>query len=526
MPKDMKSKTKVVSAEEDDKISSAILGVYEGECADANITNLNGLDITREVWENVFNSDEYKNAIEHRWYLGFLGHPEGEAADCQDFRRACIVMTEGHIDDSGKVYGKFDLIDTPVGRIVKTFQDAGVTFGISVRGAGDIINNSVDPDTFVFRGFDLVTFPAFPESIPTFTAVAASTDAEQRKKYQKICASVKENMKDLDSVSSINTIQSCFAPQSDMYQELEERKTEILNEEVQPVTTVDTAPLAEPGSAELVCESEECETVDPRVDALTKLYLETKLQLDTLSTAHKGLEAMYDELVRDNARRVDSIERICTSQMKSLNSKIEADQQSYTNMVNRMNSRLSNRKKQLIEANTSLTSARASVSDLEEENDNLKKALRAATETISNLKSENLEYNMKIKANQDSIDQKDSIIASLRSKLNETVSQNAQAKNDASNRDETVEALKSKVEASSALIKEYQDAYSGLYAHALGVRLPQFRVTASTDVKSLQKMIRSSTSISVKPSILEPTQIIDAEDINLDDEDSDDLITL
>ena len=48
---------------------------------------------------------------------------------------------------------QFDLIDTPVGRIVKTFQDAGVTFGISVRGAGDIINNSVDPDTFVFIVF-------------------------------------------------------------------------------------------------------------------------------------------------------------------------------------------------------------------------------------------------------------------------------------------------------------------------------------------------------------------------------------
>ena len=40
--------------------NSAILGYYEGECADSNITNLNGIDITREVWENVFASDEYK----------------------------------------------------------------------------------------------------------------------------------------------------------------------------------------------------------------------------------------------------------------------------------------------------------------------------------------------------------------------------------------------------------------------------------------------------------------------------------
>lgn len=525
MPKDMKLKTRVVSNEDDEKVSSAILGVYEGECADANITNLNGLDITREVWENVFNSEEYKNAIEHRWYLGFLGHPEGEAADCQDFRRACIIMTEGHIDDNGKVYGKFDLIDTPVGRIVKTFQDAGVIFGISVRGAGDIINNSVDPDTFVFRGFDLVTFPAFPRSIPTFTAVAASTDAEQRKKYQKICASVQENMKDLDSISSINTIQSCFAPQSDMYQELEERKVEIMNAGDQPATTVDTAPLAEPGSVELVCESEGCETVDPRVEAMTQLYLETKLQLDTLSSAYKELEGMYDALVKDNARRVNSIERICNSQMKDLNDRIEASQNEYTSMLNRMNSRLANRKKQLVKATTSLTSAQGSVSELKEENEHLKQALRDATESVSNLKSENLEYIMKIRASKDSIAAKDSTISSLKSKLDETVRKTAQSKQDASNCDEVVDRLKAKVEASEALIKQYQDAYSGLYAHALGIRLPQFRVTASTDVSSLQKLIRSSTAITVKPEILEPTQDADI-DIDLDEYDEDELVTL
>ena len=169
-------------------VKSSILGTYDGECADAAITNKNGLDITREVWETVFASEDYRQAIDLGWYLGFLGHPEDP--NCMEFEHACIVMTEGHIDEKGKVFGKFNLIDTPVGRIVKAFQDAGVIFGISVRGAGDIIDNSVDPDSFVFRGFDLVTFPAFPESIPTFTAVAASTDAETRKKYQKVCAAV------------------------------------------------------------------------------------------------------------------------------------------------------------------------------------------------------------------------------------------------------------------------------------------------------------------------------------------------
>lgn len=533
MPKNMKSKVPVKSADVEGVSSTAILGTYEGECADSNITNLNGLDITREVWENVFNSDEYKNAIEKGWYIGFLGHPEGESADFQDYRRACIVMTEGHINDNGKVYGKFNLIDTPVGRIVKSFQDAGVIFGISVRGAGDIIQHSVDPETFIFRGFDLVTFPAFPESIPKF--VAASTDADKRKKYQAICASVKANMQGLDTIESITAIQSCFAPQSDMYQELETRKAEILNDDSK---IIQSDPLPEPGSVELV--GEVCETNDPRIDSLTKLYLETKEQLDALKLAYQDQCAMYDTLVKDGSRRLNSIERICTSQIRSLDKKIEEDQISYRRSLEKINASTARRKQKLIEANTSLSSAnrkisnlkselksvRASVSDLTEENESLKSALRTEINSSFEVKSENLEYNTKIKANEAIIDKKDAIIASLKSKLDETVNKNSQAKKDASNLDEQVESLQSKLSASEAIIKEYQDAYSTLYAHAIGVRLPPIRVTASTDVNSLQKIIRSSTSIAVKPSVLEPTQILDESDINIDNYDEDELVTL
>ena len=93
-----------------------------------------------------------KHFIELGHYIGFLGHPEDPG--CQEFKDACIVMKEGHVDPDGQVYGKFDLVNTPVGRIVKALIDAGVQFGISVRGAGDVASDGyVDPDTFIFRGF-------------------------------------------------------------------------------------------------------------------------------------------------------------------------------------------------------------------------------------------------------------------------------------------------------------------------------------------------------------------------------------
>ena len=133
--------SKIFTSEPLPPTTGNVLGVFEGECADANITNNNGLDITVPVWQEVFDSDIFKQGIENGWYIGFLGHPEDPG--CMDFRHGCIIMIEGYIDEDGKVYGKFNLIDTPVGRIVKSLIDAGVKFGISVRGAGDIENNSV-----------------------------------------------------------------------------------------------------------------------------------------------------------------------------------------------------------------------------------------------------------------------------------------------------------------------------------------------------------------------------------------------
>ena len=286
-------------------MKGTIIGTYEGLCADANITNLNGLDITREVWENVFASDEYKTAIERGHYIGFLGHPEDPA--CQDFEHACIVMTEGHIDDDGKVYGSFNLIDTPVGRIVKSFQDAGVTFGISVRGAGDIIDNSVDPDTFVFRGFDLVAFPAYPDAIPEFTPIAASSDVDKQKKYKKVCAAVKANINDIDSISTLNAMQSCVAAQSIPYKEIEMRKAEL-----QPVDDA---------------------IVSRQLDAMTNMYLQAAAEI-------KRQKRVTSDAVRSFNRRTRRIKEIMASQMKALQSQLDNESEAHRADVDRMKTRV------------------------------------------------------------------------------------------------------------------------------------------------------------------------------------------
>lgn len=523
-----KNKSKVESAENQTAVkNTAVLGHYEGECADSNITNLNGLDITREVWETVFASDEYKKALANRWYIGYLGHPEDDP-DCQDFRKACIVMTEGHIEDNGKVYGKFDLIDTPVGRIVKAFQDAGVIFGISVRGAGDIIQNSVDPDTFIFRGFDLVTFPAFPESIPKF--IAASSDPSQRQKYQAVSAAVKTNLDSLDTVASIETVQACFAKQSDEYKMLEEKKQSIESSETSDVSVVEKIPE---DKVEILTEDED--SIDPRVDSMTRLYLDEKSKNLDLIKENRSLRKTIDTIMADNARRMASVERICSSQINDLNRTLETVEaslkketskrtriQGSVDMKDRKIKQLTSRVRDL---EGQLSKVQASLDASSEAAGSLRKDCRDLSKQLSSVQEENLKYIAKVEAADSQLESKDAIISAMKVELAETVSKHDKELRE-SNRDDEVKALKSRIEAAESLISDYQDAYINMYANALGVHLPKMSITASTSVASLTRMIRSSASIPMKPDFLEPTQGVDSSDFEVTEFEDEDLVTL
>lgn len=456
------TKKKIFSDIESTPSKNHIIGHFEGECADSNITNLNGLDITKPVWENVFASEEFEKGIDMGWYLGFLGHPDD--VNCMDFRNACIVMTEGHIDDNGKVYGKFNLIDTPVGRTVKTFIDAGVTFGISVRGAGDIVNNSVDPDTFVFRGFDLVSFPAFPESIPTFTAIAASSDVESQKKYKAICAAVKENLPNIDSCEAIDILQCQFAEQSDEYRALEDRKREIkgCNSNEKEVAK---------------CNDADLDITKDKVESMTKLYLE---QVEANKQLKKENEVLANKLASSEIearRKISSISRITADQIISATDAKDAAEK---------------RCKQLVAASIRMK------------------------ETISQERSNNLKYLQKISESKNIVDSKDSLISSLQTRLNETVTASANTERRTSNLDEQLKKAKAEIVACKKMLKEYQDAYAELYSQAIGADLEKVKVTASTNVSSLRSSITSS--ISRKPSSITEPEEVDVDDCYFDDE--------
>ena len=441
----------------------AILGHYEGEALDTNITNLNGMDISREVIENVLASDEYERAIQNRWYTAMLGHPDDPMS--QEMANTAAVLTDMWIEDNGKVYAKLDLLNTPVGRIVKTMQEAGVVFGISIRGAGDVVGGVVDPDTFMFRGFDLVAFPAYPDSVPTFTAVAASTDPEQRMKYKKICAAVADNIDEITSCEAIDVLQAQFAPNSKEYKAFDERKKMIKSEKTLNIN-------------------------EQKVEAMTDMYLDSQAVVASQAKEIDKLKAEVHSAKYANKRKTSAIERITASQMSDIQASLDR-----------------------------VTASR----------DTMRKRVSELSKKLETANRDNLIYKQKIEAaetrHKESLKQKDSIIASLKSEMRKTVtaSQNqSKATSDLGAENRKLRQRIGELEAVEANLQAYQEAYANIYAHALGVTIENMQVVNATTVEEMQDMIAGATNTAN----IVPSMTIDDMYIADDDVDDNNLITL
>ena len=463
----MAKKATVVSMQE--AKTSSILGTFTGKCCDAAVFNNNSMKLNRELFENLLNSDEYKDAVAHGYYIGFLGHPEDPG--CQDFKDACIVLKSMELKENDEIYGTFDLIDTPVGRIVKSFIDAGVEWGISIRGAGDVDSEgNVDPETFVFRGFDLVAFPAYNDAVPEFKQIAASKNLDDQVKYKRVCAAIEKNLEGVESVTSIEAMQKQFNPDSEQYKKLEARKEDIGVAE-------DNIPEEEESCPECTDEDKE-EVMGKKIKCMTDMYL------DQMSS-NKKLKSLLSNTQIQYRRKLKTIERITASQEKLMQSKIDEVKKS---------------NKTLVTANKQLSSE---LQDVRAENSEI-------TEELKTARKNNLIYKQKIESSTSAIKAKDTEIAKLRSELNKTVVASTNATKQASNRGEQIkdlnakitaseqelDSLKDRVEAMEELLAEYQQAYANIYANAVGIRASGLQVTASTSVSDLENMIQGATNTS------------------------------
>lgn len=505
----MAKKATVVAMQESKPTS--VLGTFTGKCCDAAVFNNNDMKLNRELFEHLLASDEYKDAIEHGYYIGFLGHPEDPG--CQDFKDACIVMTSMEITDDDEIYGTFDLIDTPVGRIVKSFIDAGVQWGISIRGAGDVdAEGNVDPDTFVFRGFDLVAFPAYADAVPEFQQIAASKNLDDQVKFKRVCAAIEKNIQDVNDIHTIEAMQEQFKEGSEQYKKLEAKKAEI---GVADQNIPDDDDKKDEECPECTDEDKE-EVMGKKIKAMTELYLAEKEENAKLKAKLSSAQTILSDTRAQSRRKIRTLKRITASQQDLIQSKLDD--------VNASNAKLISANKKL---NKELTDIKASNSEI--------------SEKLKSANKNNLIYKQKIESSSSDIEAKDAQIAELQLELDKTVVASTNATREASNRGEQIDGLKAKITASKQalssekdranaledMLAEYQQAYANIYANAIGISVSGLQVTASTSVNDLENLIQGATNtanIGARPSyeedILLPTEVD-----NLDD-DSGDLAVL
>jgi len=157
-----------------------ILAVVEGTFFVADKPSRNGRIYPRRLWENVISSSEFKRLLNNRLLFGTVGHAEEQLDDLIREGKISHVVTDINILPDGRGVGRAEILDTPVGRVLKTLFESGSKLSVSSKAYGDYEGQTsegywrVSPESFVLERFDFVVDPGFLEAQPTVKEVYES----------------------------------------------------------------------------------------------------------------------------------------------------------------------------------------------------------------------------------------------------------------------------------------------------------------------------------------------------------------
>ena len=136
--------------------------VIEGVFAQADKKNRNGRVYPKPIMENAVNK-YVKEQVSKKRAVGELNHPEGPTVNLD---KVSHLITDLKFEGND-VVGKAQILETPMGKIVKGLLDGGVQLGVSTRGMGSLVNQNgamVVKDDFILSTVDIVQDPSAPEA--------------------------------------------------------------------------------------------------------------------------------------------------------------------------------------------------------------------------------------------------------------------------------------------------------------------------------------------------------------------------
>lgn len=153
---DQNIETVITEAKDGKPKSYAIEGVF----AQAEQKNRNGRIYPRPIMESAV--DKYvTEQVTQKRSVGELNHPEGPTVNLDKVSHL-ITQLEWKGND---VVGKAQILDTPMGQIVKGLLEGGVQLGVSTRGMGSLESKggaNYVRDDFILNTVDIVQDPSAP----------------------------------------------------------------------------------------------------------------------------------------------------------------------------------------------------------------------------------------------------------------------------------------------------------------------------------------------------------------------------
>ena len=134
--------------------------VIEGVFAQAEQKNRNGRIYPKAIMEKAVNK-YVTDQVNKKRAVGELNHPEGPTVNLD---KVSHLITDLKFEGNN-VMGKAQILDTPMGQIVKGLLEGGVQLGVSTRGMGSLENRNgvmYVKDDFILNTVDIVQDPSAP----------------------------------------------------------------------------------------------------------------------------------------------------------------------------------------------------------------------------------------------------------------------------------------------------------------------------------------------------------------------------
>ena len=455
---------------------SPILGRITGPCADIVSATRNGRKYSEALWEKVFKDPIVKEYFAAGGIFGELNHPTDREET--DLEKVAICMPEPPVKDSnGKLIGKWDILDTPNGRIAHCLFKYGYKLGISSRGSGDTFTDydgqeSVDPDSYTLQGFDLVYLPAVKAA--RLSLVNESLDSRSRTLRTALNEALENSTEDERRImtETLNKLNIDYTPEEVMDEAAASQTTPEKGDNIDVVDNTSVA--ADDDGADIVNQLQEA------IQLQNELENQIKTLNEKLSVCYTK-ETRYVEALRRNKTHISQL----SSEKLALEESLENAQ-----------TQIATHSKTIDELNQTISTQRSKIQKLEESVTASKNNLKTLNENIATGNSQVRLLEEKLSTMQKDFNKEKEILERKNASLQESL-QDAQ---------KDVKILRSQTAASNAKASKLVEKYRSVAQKAVDKYIESQAVKLGVSVQDIKRRLSESYSFNDIDAVCESLQ--------------------